>query len=100
MARDLDLLPGRKPAVGLLELTLDLGLQLSDLVGDVDVAAGGQVPQLFDLAFELGDRPFDIAKMSHGCAVIPGGPVPRKGMVLGNEPAPPPADHLKRKSVE
>src|SRR3546814_9958767 len=66
MARHLGLLPGGQLAVGLAQQPLDLALQLLDLVGDVDLAVIGEVPQLFDLAFELGDRLFEVEEVVHG----------------------------------
>src|SRR3546814_1274874 len=65
VARHLGLLPGRQLAVGLPQQPLDLALQFLDLVGDVDLAIVGEVPQLCDLAFQLGDRLFEVEEIVH-----------------------------------
>src|SRR5262249_20344604 len=52
--------PRAELAVGLPQQPVRLLLQLADFVGDVDVAAVGEVAQLRDLAFEFGDRLFEI----------------------------------------
>jgi hypothetical protein len=67
MARHLHLLPRRQLGVGLADQALDLNLQLRDLVGDRHVAGLGEMPQLLDLAFQLGDRLLEIQE-------VPGGP--------------------------
>ena len=65
MARDLDLLPRVELAVGLAQQLVGLGLQLAHFLGDVHIAGVVQVAQFFDLAFELGDRFFEIEKSRH-----------------------------------
>jgi len=60
VARHLRLLPGAELAVGLAQQPVGLLLQLGHLLGDVDVAAVGEMAQLLDLAFEFSDRLFEI----------------------------------------
>jgi len=65
MARELHLLPRRELGIGLAQQPVDLGLEPRHLVGDVDVAAVGEVAQLLDLAFEFGKRLFEVEEMTH-----------------------------------
>ena len=72
MAGDLRLLPGRQPGIDAGERVARLALERRDLVGDRDaVGARLQPPQLLDLAFEVGDRLFEVEVGSHRapCAV-------------------------------
>ncbi len=62
MAGHLHLLPGGELLVALPQQTIGLRLQLGDLVGNVDLAIGGDVAQFLDLAFEFGDRFFEVQK--------------------------------------
>ena len=55
VARHLHLLPRRQLGVGLTQGAVDAGLQLGDLVGNLDVADVGQVAQLLHLAIKFGD---------------------------------------------
>ncbi len=74
MAGDQRLLPGRELRIGLPEQAVDLGLEARDLLGDVDVAGGGEVTQLLDLAFQLGNRLFEVEKGRHApFTAIPAG---------------------------
>ena len=66
VAGDLHALPRREFAVGLAQHALGLSLQLADLIGNVELLAIGEVAQLFDLAFQLGDRFFKVEKVAHG----------------------------------
>ena len=65
MPRHLNLLPWRQSGIALAESPVDLGLQARDLLGDVGTTGVRQMPQLFDLAFQLGDRPFEFEEMTH-----------------------------------
>lgn len=66
MARHLHLLPRRQLAVDVAQRLLRTLLQPGDLVGDVDgLAALRQLLQLQDLAFEVGDRLFEIEIIEH-----------------------------------
>ena len=65
MPRELDLLPRRQLGIGLAQQPVDLGLEPCHLVGDVDVVAVGEVPQLVDFAFELGQRLLEIEEVAH-----------------------------------
>ena len=65
MPRDLGLLPSRKLAVGLAQQAVDFALQLFHLVGDVDLAVVGKVPQFFDFAFEFSDRLLEVEEIMH-----------------------------------
>ncbi len=65
MARDQGLLPGRQLGIGLPGQLLDLGLQLRHFLGDVDLVALGEMLQLGNLAFELGDRFFKVEEGGH-----------------------------------
>ncbi len=60
MARDLRLLPGVELGVGLAQQLLGARLEARDLVGEVEVAAVGQMAQLLDLALELADRLLEL----------------------------------------
>ncbi len=74
MSRHLHLLPRGQPRIGLAQEPRGAGLEPADLVGDVEIAGGRQMAQLFDLAVELADWPLEIEKMAHhlrrasGCA--------------------------------
>ena len=41
------------------------GLQLADLISDIDAAIGAHMAQFFNLALKAGDWLFKIKKMSH-----------------------------------
>ena len=76
MARDLDLLPRRQLRIALADEPRHLRFKPADLLGDIEAAIVRQAAQLVDLAFKLGDRPFELQKMPHqrfrrarGCAV-------------------------------
>src|SRR5215472_8961229 len=60
MARQLCDLPGSEAGEDARGQLTALRLQPRDLVLDVDLGFGGDVPQLLDLGFELGDRLFEI----------------------------------------
>ncbi len=65
MARHLHPLPRRQLGVGRAQLLLHLVLQAHDLLGDVDIARVGQMPQLGNLAFQLGDRLLEVEVGGH-----------------------------------
>jgi len=65
MSRHLYLFPGIKLFIGLFQLALDTGLQLADLISDVDAAVLAHMAELFDLALKGGYRLFEIQKMAH-----------------------------------
>ena len=65
MARELHLLPRRELGEGLGQEPARLGLEPADLVGDIDVAAGGEMTQLFDLALEFRQRLLEIEEVAH-----------------------------------
>jgi hypothetical protein len=65
MTRYLHLLPGRKLGIELLEEFVRLGLELGDLVGDVNGAVVTEVTQVLDLSFQLGEWFFEIDKIMH-----------------------------------
>jgi len=67
MAGDLHFLPGGQFSVGLRQLFVDAGLQPFDLVNDADFAVVAEMTQLLDLAFQLGDRFFEIEECSNAC---------------------------------
>jgi hypothetical protein len=65
LACDLGLLPGRELRIGLPQQPLGAGLQPADLVRQVELtAAGAQVAQLLDLAFELADGFLEIKQLA------------------------------------
>ena len=65
MAGDLHLLPRRQAGIGLLQQPVGLALKLTHLVGDIDLACIREMAKLFDFAFQLRDRPFEIKKGLH-----------------------------------
>src|SRR6185312_1163720 len=65
VARKLNLLPRRELGIGLAQQAVDLGLEPRHLVGDVEIAAVGEVSELVDLAFELGQRLLEIEEVAH-----------------------------------
>ena len=65
MARELDLLPRRELGIGLPQQPIDLVLEPLDLIGNIEIAAIGEMAKLFNLAFELGERLLEFEKMSH-----------------------------------
>ena len=65
MAGDLHLLPRRQAGIGLLQQPVGLALKLAHLVGDIDLACIREMAKLFDFAFQLRDRPFEIKKGLH-----------------------------------
>ena len=75
MPRYLDLLPRCQPRISLAQQPVGGVLEAADLVGNVDLAGRGKVAEFLDLALELGDRPFEIEKVTDhlrrasGCAV-------------------------------
>src|SRR5258708_29391010 len=87
MASDLDLLPRRQLRIGLAQLPVGLRLEPRDLVGDIEVAAVGEVPQSLDLALELGNRLFEIKEMAHGGALRSTGTGARPLVRIGVAPA-------------
>ena len=49
-----------------------LRLQAADLLLDVDLGVRGDVPELLDFGFELGDRLFEVEKRNgHECTQSP-----------------------------
>ena len=71
MPRDLHLLPGRQLSITLLQQPVGLRFEPTDLLGDVEAAIGREMAKLIDLAFELGDRPFEIEEMAHrACGLL------------------------------
>ncbi len=70
VARHLNLVPGGELGVGLAQQAVRLGLQLTDFLGDADVAVGLEVPKFLDLAFELGDGFFEIKILGHWFALV------------------------------
>jgi hypothetical protein len=60
MPRNLHALPRRQLGIGRAKLPLHLVLEAHHLLGDVDIARVGQVPELGDLAFELRDRLLEV----------------------------------------
>src|SRR5438874_3610659 len=72
VARHQHLLPRIQPSIALAQQPAGLSLEPADLLGDIEPAIDREVAQLFDLAFELGDRPFEIEKMAHRRAAISG----------------------------
>jgi hypothetical protein len=65
MARKLDLLPWRELGIGLPQQPIDLALKPSDFVSNIEIAAIGEMAQLFNLAFKLGERLLEFEKVSH-----------------------------------
>jgi hypothetical protein len=56
LARDLGFLPGRELGIGLPQQPFGAGLEPTDLLRQVELAAAAaQVAQLLDLAFQLAD---------------------------------------------
>jgi hypothetical protein len=74
VAGNLGDLPGCEVAVDVLGELLALVGQLFDLGRDVNRRLGLHIAQLFDLAFELGDRLFEIEEVLFGQSVTPGSP--------------------------
>src|SRR5438034_2652334 len=75
VARHQHLLPWRQSRIALAQQAVRLGFEPADLLGDVEPAVRREVAQLFDLAFEFGDRPFEIEEMAHwrdGRSLAPG----------------------------
>ena len=66
MARDLDRLPRGELLVNALKLAFDFALQFANFLGNVDVTGSRQVLQLFDFAFEIGDRFLEVQEIAHG----------------------------------
>jgi hypothetical protein len=64
MARDLGLLPRGQLGVSLAQELLGARLEPRDLVPEVEIAAVGEVTQLFDLAFQLADRLLELEQFS------------------------------------
>ena len=62
----LGFLPGAELGVGRAQILVDPRLQTAHFLGDVDVAAVGQVAQFGDLTFKLGDRLFEVEIGGHG----------------------------------
>src|SRR6185369_4279337 len=62
MAGELGDLPGRETGKDAGRELPALRLQPVDLILDVDLGLRGDVPQLFDFGFELGDGLFEIQK--------------------------------------
>ncbi len=62
MAGDLGYLPGGQAAVDLLRLAAGLALEPLDLFADVEVGLVGDIAQLLDLRFQLGDRLLEVEK--------------------------------------
>jgi hypothetical protein len=65
MTREQDLLPWRELGISLPQQPINLVLKSLDLVGDIEIAAIGEMAKLFDLAFELGERLLEFEKVSH-----------------------------------
>src|SRR3546814_1820297 len=65
------LLPGVELAIGGPQQAVGLGLQLRHLFGDIHATGIGEVAQLFDLAFELGNRLFEIKEGGHPVSLAP-----------------------------
>ena len=74
MPRHLDLLPRRQPRISLAQQAVGGVLKAADLVGNIDLAGRREMAEFLDLALELGDRPFEIEKVTDhlrrasGCA--------------------------------
>ena len=66
MTRDLDRLPRGELLVNALKLAFDFALQFANFLGNVDVTGSRQVLQLFDFAFEIGDRFLEVQEIAHG----------------------------------
>jgi hypothetical protein len=65
LARDLGLLPGRELGIGLPQQPLGARLEPADLLRQVELAAAGaQVAQLLDLAFQLADGLLEIEQLA------------------------------------
>jgi hypothetical protein len=65
LARDLGLLPGRELGIGLPQQPFGAGLEPADLLRQVELAAAGvQVAQLLDLAFQLADGFLEIEQLA------------------------------------
>ena len=75
MARYQRPLPRCQPRIGLAEQPVGGIFEAADLVGNVDLAGCREVAEFLDLALELGNRPFEIEKVTNhlrrasGCAV-------------------------------
>ena len=69
MAGNLRLLPGGQLCIGLLQKLVHLGLQFTDLFGNVDPAIIRQVAEFLDLAFQLGDGFFEFKEVMHGLSL-------------------------------
>ena len=66
MARDLHLLPGRQRLVDVAQRVPERFSSRRDLIADIDrLAVLGELLQLEDLAFEIGDRLFEIEIIVH-----------------------------------
>ena len=84
MAGDLRLLPGRQPRIDVGERVARLLLERGDLVGDGNAVALARLQpfQLLDLAFQVGDRLFEIEECSHALLgrrdPLPAGPELRR----------------------
>ncbi len=66
MARDLDALPAREPAVDRRPERLDPRLERRDLVREVDRTVFGlEPPKLGELGFEVGEGLFKVEQASH-----------------------------------
>src|SRR6185312_5915982 len=70
MARELGDLPGSEARENAGRELPALRLQARDLLLDVHLGIGGDVPQLLDLRFELGNGLFEIQE-GNGHAVLP-----------------------------
>src|SRR6185437_13128310 len=70
MACELSDLPGRETGEDAGRELPALRLQARDLLLDVDLGVGSDMPQLLDLRFELGNGLFEIQE-GNGHAVLP-----------------------------
>jgi hypothetical protein len=65
MTRDLRLLPGRQPGIGVAQHAFGLGLQLVDLGIDVDRAGLRSFAQFGNARFQFRERFFEIQERCH-----------------------------------
>jgi hypothetical protein len=63
---DLGFLPGRKPRIDLRHGVAGAGFEPADLLAGIDAFVfGGKFPQFKNLAFQIGDRFFEIKVIVH-----------------------------------
>src|SRR5260221_339824 len=82
MAPPVDLLPSGQFGIGWAQLAVGLRLEPRDLVGDVEIAAAGEMPQGLDLALQLGDRFFEVEEMAH-CGAFPSTALDKRPLLRG-----------------